>query len=109
MIKILLRSTVEKVFGFFYLKQLYKKNYSDPELNNNFWKRSLEILNIEHILRNAERIPKQGPCIIVSNHPFGILDGLIICSEVAKLRKDYRVLINEELTAIDHIRDHLFH
>ena len=108
MIKILLRSTVEKVFGFFYLKQLYKKNYSDPELNNNFWKRSLEILNIEHILRNAERIPKQGPCIIVSNHPFGILDGLIICSEVAKLRKDYRVLINEELTIIDHIRDHLF-
>jgi len=108
MIKILLRSTVEKVFGFSYLKQLYKKNYSDPELNNNFWKRSLEILKIEHALKNEERIPKQGPCIIVSNHPFGILDGLIICSEVAKLRKDYRVLINEELTAIDHIRDHLF-
>jgi putative hemolysin len=108
MIKISLRKTIEKIFGFSYLEQLYKKNYSDPELNNNFWQRSLEILNIEHILRNAERIPKQGPCIIVSNHPFGILDGLIICSEVAKLRKDYRVLINEELTAIDHIRDYLF-
>ncbi len=108
MIKIILRATVEKVFGFSYLKQLYKRNYSDPELSNNFWKRSLEILKIEHTLKDAERIPKQGPCIIVSNHPFGILDGLIICSEVAKLRKDYRVLINEELTAIDHIRDHLF-
>lgn len=108
MIKKLFRPIIEKIFGFSFLKQLYKKNYSEPELNNNFWKRCLEILNIEHTLKNAERIPKQGPCIIVSNHPFGILDGLIICSEVAQLRKDYRILINEELTAIDHIRENLF-
>ncbi|CAN1608255.1 COG3176 Putative hemolysin [Candidatus Pelagibacterales bacterium] len=108
MIKVLLQISVEKIFGFSYLKQLYKKNYSDPDFNNNFWKKTLQILRIEHILKNAELIPKQGPCIIVSNHPFGILDGLIICSEVAKLRKDYRILINEELTTIDHIRDYLF-
>ena len=108
MIKILLHKALKKIFGFSYLKKVYKKNYSDPELHNNFWKKTLEILRIEHILKNAERIPKQGPCIIVSNHPFGILDGLIICSEVARLRKDYRVLINEELTAIDHIRNYLF-
>ena len=108
MIKVLLQISVEKIFGFSYLKQLYKKNYSDPDFNNNFWKKTLQILRIEHTLKNAELIPKQGPCIIVSNHPFGILDGLIICSEVAKLRKDYRILINEELTAIDHIRDYLF-
>jgi putative hemolysin len=108
MIKILLRSTIEKLFGFSYLKQVYKKNYSDPELHNNFWKKTLEILKIEHTFKNSEHIPRQGPCIIISNHPFGILDGLIICSEVAKLRKDYRILINEELTAIDHIRDYLF-
>ena len=86
MIKILLRSTIEKLFGFSYLKQVYKKNYSDPELHNNFWKKTLEILKIEHTFKNSEHIPRQGPCIIISNHPFGILDGLIICSEVAKLR-----------------------
>lgn len=45
MIKILLRSTIEKLFGFSYLKQVYKKNYSDPELHNNFWKKTLEILS----------------------------------------------------------------
>ena len=108
MIKKLLHTIIEKLFGFSYLKQLYKRNYSNPELQNNFWKKTLEILKIEHSLKDAERIPKQGPCIIVSNHPFGILDGLIICSEVAKLRRDYRILINEELSAIDHIRDYLF-
>ena len=108
MIKILLLTTIEKLFGFSYLKQLYKKNYSNPELKNNFWKKTLEILKIEHTFKDSEHIPRQGPSIIVSNHPFGILDGLIICSEVAKLRKDYRILINEELTAIDHIRDYLF-
>ncbi len=104
MIKILLKKIVEKIFGFSFLKSLYKKNYLDPELNNNFWKRTLEILNIQYTLRNSNLIPKEGSCVIVSNHPFGILDGLIICSEVAKLRKDYRILINEELTVIDHIK-----
>jgi len=108
MIKILFRSLIEKIFGFSFLKKLYKENYSDPELQDNFWKKSLEILKIKYFLSNSERIPSKGSCVIVSNHPFGILDGLIICSEVAKLRKDYRILINEELTAIDHIRDYLF-
>jgi putative hemolysin len=94
MIKILLNETVEKIFGFSYLKQVYKKNYHDPELHNNFWKKTLEILKIERPFKDSEHIPK--------------LDGLIICSEVAKLRKDYRILINEELTTIDHIKDYLF-
>ncbi len=107
MIKKLVKKIVEKIFGFSFLKSLYKKNYLDPELNNNFWKRTLEILNIQYTLRSSNLIPKEGSCVIVSNHPFGILDGLIICSEVAKLRKDYRILINEELTIIDHIKSYL--
>ena len=107
MIKTLVKKIVEKIFGFSFLKSLYKKNYLDPELNNNFWKRTLEILNIQYTLRSSNLIPREGSCVIVSNHPFGILDGLIICSEVAKLRKDYRILINEELTIIDHIKSYL--
>ena len=51
MIKVLLQISVEKIFGFSYLKQLYKKNYSDPDFNNNFWKKTLEILRIEHTLK----------------------------------------------------------
>jgi hypothetical protein len=50
MIKVLLQISVEKIFGFSYLKQLYKKNYSDPDFNNNFWKKTLEILRIKHML-----------------------------------------------------------
>jgi len=51
MIKVLLQISVEKIFGFSYLKQLYKKNYSDPDFNNNFWKKTLEILRINIFLK----------------------------------------------------------
>ena len=45
--------------------------------------------------------------IIVSNHPFGLLDGLIISSIVSNIRTDYKILINEEITQIDLIKKYL--
>ncbi len=69
MIKTLVTKIVEIIFGFSFLKSLYKKNYLDPELNINFWKRTLEILNIQYTLRSSNLIPKEGSCVIVSKSP----------------------------------------
>ena len=35
-------------------------------------------------------IPKDGPLILIANHPFGILDGLILGYIMSKSRKDLR-------------------
>ena len=45
--------------------------------------------------------------MIICNHPFGIVDGLIISALVAEVREDYKILINEELAEVDHIRKYL--
>ena len=45
-------------------------------------------------LRDLE---SKGPLLFVANHPFGILDGLILCNLVSELTGDFRVVINSLL------------
>lgn len=89
------------------IKSLYKINYEDLKKSSNFWKKTLDILNIDYYAENIANIPKTGSAIVVANHPFGLLDGLIICSIICDIRKDYKILINEEVSQIDQIREYL--
>lgn len=41
-----------------------------------------------------EQLPRQGPLVIIANHPFGVIDGLVLCDLAMRLRGDFRVLIN---------------
>jgi len=51
---------------------------------------SLKILN-----GTLSSIPKDGPLILIANHPFGILDGLILGYILSKSRKDFRILAHK--------------
>ncbi|MBY0503070.1 MAG: lysophospholipid acyltransferase family protein [Bryobacteraceae bacterium] len=46
-----------------------------------------------------ERIPKAGAAMVVANHPFGILDGLVLGDALLKIRPDVRFLANGLLLA----------
>jgi len=52
-----------------------------------------------------ERIPDQGPVLIVSNHPFGAVDGLALISLVRKRRPDVRVMANGILSMVEPLSD----
>jgi putative hemolysin len=45
-------------------------------------------------LSDRERIPRQGPFIVVANHPFGMAEGLILTRILAEVRPDIRVVAN---------------
>ncbi len=50
-------------------------------------------------------IPKEGPFITVSNHPFGFLDGVILLLIICRIRPDFRVVANFLLSYFAPISD----
>ncbi|MCH2150951.1 MAG: lysophospholipid acyltransferase family protein [Phycisphaerales bacterium] len=53
------------------------------------------------------RIPKEGPCVVVANHPFGGIEGLALMSLVLRVRPDAKTLVNRILGLIPPLREHL--
>lgn len=70
----------------------------------------LETLNIRYRIREADlaRIPKTGPCVVVANHPFGGIEGIILSSLLLSVRPDVKVMANFLLHAIPNMRDLFF-
>ena len=55
--------------------------------------------------RDLQQIPRRGPVVIVANHPFGILEGAVLATVLARVRSDVRFLANDLLSVIPEIRD----
>jgi putative hemolysin len=54
-------------------------------------------LNINYDKNALADIPKTGPLVIVANHPYGVLDGIVMNHIVHSIRKDFKVLTNTAL------------
>lgn len=52
-----------------------------------------------------QNIPKTGPVLIVANHPFGGLEGIIIAHMLLKVRPDVKIVANYILQRITELRD----
>ena len=50
-------------------------------------------------------IPRKGAFVLISNHPYGALDGLILMVLVARIRPDVKFLGNFPLSRIDTLND----
>jgi len=48
---------------------------------------------------DIDRIPKTGACVVVANHPFGLLEGFILVTMLERIRPDYRIVANTLLAS----------
>lgn len=51
-------------------------------------------LSLEVIGGRLDNIPSQGPLVLIANHPYGILDGLMMGHILDRVRGDFRILAN---------------
>ena len=68
-----------------------------------FWGIALEIMKVDLLTPPDQlaRLPAKGPVIVVSNHPHGLVDGMVIAHLISRVRVDYKVLTRSILTGID--------
>jgi putative hemolysin len=100
---------IERMSGQPYLKWLYDDNRAHPVVGESFWDSAIRRLELRLVFNEATLAtwPKTGPLVIVSNHPFGVLDGVVISQIVSRVRNDFRVLTNAVLYRAEEIREFL--
>src|SRR6185503_7024023 len=72
---------IERVTGQPYLRQLYEEYLAERKSADSFWDEAIARLglNIDCNFSMLDRWPRTGPLVVVANHPFGVLDGIVIC------------------------------
>jgi putative hemolysin len=77
------------------LEELYARARS----GQGFVRRLLDDLRVSINITDSDfaKIPQTGPVVAVSNHPFGILDGVMLVDLLMRARPDLRILTNQLL------------
>ena len=99
--------TLEKVTGQPKIKKLYIDYVDDNRPHELFWTDALQRLNISPDLSvdGDFSIPKTGRVLIIANHPYGVVDGLVLCSLVSQVRQDYRIITHQVLRQAPAVMD----
>jgi len=100
---------IERATGQPYLKWLYDQHRAAPMPGESFWDSAVRRLELKIVCNEDAlmRLPKTGPLVIVANHPFGVLDGVVMGHLIARVREDFRILTNAVLYRAEEIRSHL--
>ena len=104
----LLGSPIERALSFAALNEVHARaGQLTAGTGGGFFHAVLEVLRVDYVLsaEDHDRIPTSGPLVIVANHPFGGLEGIILGDLMMALRPDVRVLGNFLLQQIGELRD----
>ena len=94
----LIRS-IERFSGQPKIRKLYFDYVEEGRPYAGFWSDALDKLNIDIDLRREAGavIPRSVPTLVVANHPYGVIDGLVLCALMAEVRSDYKIITHRVL------------
>ena len=89
--------TVENLTGRPRLIQMARDYEREVAAGRDFWSVMVERygIGLDVIRGSLADIPREGPLVVVANHPFGILDGLLLGHVLQEARSDFRVIAHQ--------------
>ncbi|HSS99951.1 MAG TPA: GNAT family N-acyltransferase [Terriglobales bacterium] len=100
------RELVEKFLPMSRIRELYQR--AQQPINRSLLENVLTEMRVECKVAESDiaRIPTSGAAIVTSNHPFGILDGVVVGALLSRVREDVKILTNFVLAGIPELREH---
>jgi putative hemolysin len=97
---------VDRALGLTRLNRLYASVPPAQRASVPFWTLALDELGVVVDVQagDLDAVPRTGPVVVASNHPFGGLDGLAVLAALHRVRSDVRVVANEWLREIPELR-----
>ncbi|MWD30001.1 acyltransferase [Aquicoccus sp. SCR17] len=80
---------------------------TDIAAGRDFWQVMVERygLSLDIFAGSLADIPREGPLVIIANHPYGILDGLMLGHILSITRGDFRILAHQVFRRAEDLRD----
>jgi len=104
----LLGPLLDKLLGIRKLRYLYESSELSGLEKQAFSKKLLNVLGVQ-VLGGEDiltKLPKTGRCIVVCNHPYGMIEGVIIARLLTEYRADTKIMANVGLKVFKEIKDY---
>ncbi|MEP7705486.1 lysophospholipid acyltransferase family protein [Paraglaciecola sp. 25GB23A] len=98
----------DKILGIHHLDNLYQQHQLLGLEKSQFALSLIQGLNL-HLIGLEDflaKIPKTGPLVIASNHPFGGIEGVILAWAIEQVRPDIKVMANKGLKIFPELSDY---
>lgn len=103
----LTRGIIEKSLRFPELNSIYQRTLQQQDQSLSFARRALLAMNVTWRVHGAEAgiVPATGPVVVVANHPFGGIEGMLLLALLESFRGDVKVMANYLLARMPEARD----
>jgi phospholipid/glycerol acyltransferase len=101
-----IQKPLEAFLGITQLNATY--DFLKKHTDGNFYERAVKSIGIDYEIDESDlkKIPKDGALVVVSNHPLGGLDGIVLGDILLKKRSDAKIIINGLLAKMPEIKEY---